>query len=535
MKRIINEAFEWSVQKKRNKEGGIYFTVYIDPKLSENTWNYKENIKKYGAKWDGLLKTWYFIVSSDESTRNQQIEKFVKPCVEYLKSVEKGGNGLTADEQVNKILSMIDELMKMADNTVLTAEVNTAMDPKDLKEKLAQFKEELLSAFRNGNWKQMIEPLLRFKRAQGASYSFKNRILIWLQDPKATMVKAVGTWNNLNRIVPPDAPRILMFNVKGTPMYRTPEEKRIAEIQWLLDNKKIVNPLISLPELKSVKAKLTIGEKSKMNKYVNQLDQNKPMRFSLEPLWVDVRFTEQMEGTEDLIGDPDTDIKWHDDVSEVTPQTEKLYNAMLNVIKQSNVKLEFVDDLQGSRGVSMNGTIQVLKDDKHNAGAVSTLVHEFSHELLHQTYLKNSDSDLGKYFIGKEQGRDAIEQQAEISAWIVMRNFGLSMQTAVNYVGCWGGDEENCVKVFDTVANVASEIIELIENQLRTMKNESVINEGYQRLTGLDVAKMLGPEAEQLYTKEKQKQISSVSESFKSMLNRINESPISKSTRFEDR
>ena len=261
MKRIIDEAFEWSVQRKRNREGGIYFTVYIDPKLSENTWNYKENIKKYGAKWDGLLKTWYFIVSSDESTRNQQIEKFVKPCVEYLKSVEKGGNGLTADEQVNKILSMIDELMKMADNTVLTAEVNTAMDPKDLKEKLAQFKEELLSAFRNGNWKQMIEPLLRFKRAQGASYSFKNRILIWLQDPKATMVKAVGTWNNLNRIVPPDAPRILMYNVKGTPMYRTPEEKRIAEIQWLLDNKKIVNPLISLPELKSVKAKLTIGEK----------------------------------------------------------------------------------------------------------------------------------------------------------------------------------------------------------------------------------------------------------------------------------
>ena len=115
-----------------------------------------------------------------------------------------------------------------------------------------------------------------------------------------------------------------------------------------------------------------------------------------------------------------------------------------------------------------------------------------------------------------------------------MRNFGLSMQTAVNYVGCWGGDEENCVKVFDTVANVASEIIELLENQLRTMKNESVINEAYQRLTGLDVAKMLGPEAEQLYTKEKQKQISSVSESFKSMLNRINEAPISKSTRFEE-
>ena len=152
----------------------------------------------------------------------------------------------------------------------------------------------------------------------------------------------------------------------------------------------------------------------------------------------------------------------------------------------------------------------------------NTLTHEYAHELLHQTYVSKHDSDpngYGSYFIGTKQGRAVVEQQAELTAWIVLRNFGFDMPTNINYVGIWGMDEKSAPFVFDTVAKVASAIIKDISNKVDNMMNESVqINEN---ITGLDVAKLVGCEDVYLRNKEANELDMEKRQTFKESFNKV--------------
>ena len=138
-------------------------------------------------------------------------------------------------------------------------------------------------------------------------------------------------------------------------------------------------------------------------------------------------------------------------------------------VEEDEVTLEasFVDDLGGARGVSKSGTIEVLANQPKNAGMFNTIVHEYAHEILHQKYLKSKDEEMKDYFVGTEEGRGKVEQQAELCAWIVLRCFGYDMQTNINYVGIWGLNQDNAVRVFDSVSNVAT----LISKQIIKKEN----------------------------------------------------------------
>ena len=151
----------------------------------------------------------------------------------------------------------------------------------------------------------------------------------------------------------------------------------------------------------------------------------------------------------------------------------------------------------------------------------NTLTHEFAHELLHQRYLKNNNEDLKRYFIGTKQGRAVVEQQAELSAWIVLRNFGFDMETNINYVGMWGMDEKNAAKVFDTVASVSEEIIRRLGQKMSTNITESLMRLVENRIDGYGLAKMLGFEDLYVRSKKLEKQ-NTVTENYKSLVNRIN-------------
>lgn len=521
-KNILKESYEWSVIKKTNGGGGTYFVVYIDPKLSEDTYQYKDQIKKFGAKWDGKMKAWCFNVSSDPSTRTMQIERFVKPCVVFLKSVETQPGQYTSDEQLNNIIKQIDELIQNIDTnpTVLTTEVNTTLDPKEIKEKLAKFKQELIDSFSNESWKQKMMPIIKFKKAQGPAFSILNSILVWIQDPQATMVKSRTNWKEANRKVKPGAPAICLYLPHGKKIVKNEQDKRTATIEWLQKMGKIQNPNVTNIEIQRIVNGLTVGEKERLRKYLNSLET--AVSFTLEPNWFDVRYTEQIEGTEDLIGSQDEleNIPWYDGVSQETEKSAQLYDAILKSIIETGVKVSYSDEkeLGGARGVSMNGEIRVLKDVPKSPGTVSTLIHEFSHELLHQKYLQSKD-EYSRYFVGTQQGRGVVEQQAEISAWLVMRNFGYDMKTAINYAGIWGADETKIVKVFDTVASVANFIIDKMTANLNTM-SESKLNEA--RLTGLDVAKILGPEVESMYLDSAKQMKTAFRTKFNEMFERIN-------------
>jgi hypothetical protein len=146
---------------------------------------------------------------------------------------------------------------------------------------------------------------------------------------------------------------------------------------------------------------------------------------------------------------------------------------------------------------------------------------------------KNNGKDWGQFYVGRENGRGYIEQQAELTAWIVCNFYGYDIKEAINYAALWGMDSKNAVKAFDSVAKAADAIINGINEKI---KQERGMNESKEYLTevnytGQDVAKMVG--AEDLYLNglkefeaEEQAEAGmyeSTVKNFKSLVNRINE------------
>lgn len=486
-KKVLKEAFEWSVQKIKKKDGSDLYKIIIDTRLSnESSYEHKDKIKSYGANWDNTGKYWFFWASGDKTKIKNTIDKSVKPCIEYLKSVETKPSSKNTEETIIEILRQIDVALTTISSTT-TKEVD-AIDVKDLKDKLKTLKLELIESFKDGSFKEKMEPFLRFRRAQGPGFSILNSILVWLQRPQATLVKSASNWKSLNREVKSNAIPIALFVPIGKKIYNTKEER---------DN-------ITSEYIKSVGKKteneLTPGEKETLKKKLNAVNASK---FELMPRFYDLEDTEQIEGAQDLIGNQKFELDWFDNGIEETPKTIALYDAVIKTIS-SKLTLKFVPekDLDGARGVSKGGTIEVIQNCPKSVGSISTLVHEFAHELLHQSYLKKESNEYAQYFVGRAQGRALIEQQAEICAWIVMRAFGYSMDTARNYAANWGADENSAVLVFDTVANVASYIInEIHKNSNIANMNESL---GGFVITGFDVAKLLGPEAIRVYMRGKE-------------------------------
>ena len=518
MKRKLNEAYEWKIEQRTNASGGKYLIAAIDQSLStDDTYAVRNKLKEFGAKWDGVGKQWYFALSSDPEKRSIQIEKFVKPCVEYLKSVETVPSEGTSDDALQKIISQIDSVLN-SDTPAGSPEEDE--DTKSIKKRLEEFKQELIASFKNNTFREKMGPIIKFRQAQGAGYSILNSILIMVQRPDAKMVKSVTKWAQANKMIKKGAKPIYLWVPVGKRAH-TEDERLKIEVDFYKKLQKLYGTEIIS------KKQLRVGDKEKLEKKLNEVV---PTSFKLMPRFYDYADVEQVPGKEDVIGnmnDFDT-VEWFDGKTAADEKSEKLFDAVIQTIKDLGVSVSFADDLGGARGVSKGGNIEVLQDAPKNIGSVSTLVHELSHELLHQTYLKTKGGDkedFAKYFVGREFGKGIVEQQAEISAWIVMRNFGYDMQTAKNYVACWGGDEKTAAYAFDTVANVSTRIIKGINENL------GAINEGFAGntvITGLDIAELVGlgdvyrRGKEEIGQEESNVKPKTLAESFSRMMTRLN-------------
>lgn len=520
----LNETYNFNIKPITKKDGTTANFVYIDSKNStDSTLPIKDDLKKFGASWDGFNKVWGWYLSSDPQKLQTQLKSFVYPAVEFLNSKEtppETGARSVEDmkAQINNLLGQIDNVI--ASPITIVEDNKPLMDEKSLKEKLKVFKEELINTMSSQDFLEKLEPIIKFRNAQGHQLSFLNSLLIWIQDPQARLVKSRGTWmSTYKREVLPDAPSLAVS---------TPDTKRSTISHYATKEEKAAYLAEFLKSVgKHSKDELTPGEKDKLRVGLMGLTKYSYTAFKYVYCYYDVRYTKQIDGTEDTVGSFEgaKDIEWSDETSEPTELTTKIYDSMLQIIQESGIRLSFVDDLGGAKGVSKSGAIDVLKDTPKNAGAASTLIHEFSHELLHQTYLSRAKEGNGRnqwadFFIGTQQGRHVVEQQAEMSAYLVMRFFGIKMQANINYMGIWGADAQKAASVFDTVASVANRIAEKIAVKIG-MKQLNEGQEG-QMITGMDVAELLGQEGVNMYNMSKQQEINRISENFQRFYNRIN-------------
>ncbi len=107
-------------------------------------------------------------------------------------------------------------------------------------------------------------------------------------------------------------------------------------------------------------------------------------------------------------------------------------------------------DLRIAEGVSTGGTI-LLKANLAPAEEFSVLVHELSHEMLHQDSLS------------RPRDKTVREAEAEAVAYVVGQGIGLDVNTASSdYIRLYDGDKKTLMQSLERIQRTAAEILEAV-------------------------------------------------------------------------
>jgi len=475
--------FSFDVKPFRKKDGTTTNVILVTGDSTDSTYPYKEEMKNFGAKWINSLKTWGWYTSEDKGRMNTIIQTMVKPAIEFLMSKEQD----KGNDESRTVISVLDKILKILDTSDTEEEMeasnNAFMTKEEIKTRILDFKTQLVNTMNSDDFKRLLMPIIKARQAQGYQYSLLNTILIWCQDKEATMVKSKRNWEKMNRTVKPNAPTIGMYiPVGGNKAFNGRAERARAKAEWLRAHNI------------SDEKEMTPGEREKLEHYLDRTEGNVVFKFGF--YFYDVRFTEQMEGKEDVVGDPKAEVAWYNDSGSETEAVKEKIECLLEVVRDSGVNVSKTTSLGGALGVSMGGRIEVLDTAKQNSNYLMTICHEFAHELLHQKYLQDTKHpEFSQFYFGRPEGRGFVEQQAELTAWIVCKFYGYDIREAINYAAIWGMNEKNAVHAFDTVAKVADFIINKTNEKIK--ERRGAMKESRERLnevhfTGKDIANMVG-------------------------------------------
>jgi len=119
-------------------------------------------------------------------------------------------------------------------------------------------------------------------------------------------------------------------------------------------------------------------------------------------------------------------------------------------VAERGIRLERHEGLKMAEGVSTGGTI-LLKASLAPAEEFSVLVHELSHEMLHQ------DPS------GRPEDRTVREAEAEAVAYVVCQGIGLDVSTASSdYIQLYDGDKKTLMQSLERIQRTAAEILEAV-------------------------------------------------------------------------
>ena len=446
--KMINETFNIKNASRIAKDGHEYKIAYIDPQTSEETYNFRDEIKKFKANFFPDIRAWgWYLGDNPEDI----YRRYIQPCLKYLASVENSGSGERGE---NDVIRAIDELIaEIGKGNVEQMNIPSA---KNLTEELQNFKAELMNYVGSDKFKQMIEPIIKFQQAQGHQFSFKNAILIMFQDPKATLVKSKTGWLKMNRMVVDNSHPILLWRPDSN-IILTKEEKNMIVAAYLnelgVDSVDALNP----------------GEKEELN---IRLRGNKDAQSFKTYFGYDIRFTKQIEGKEELVGDRTQSLDWFDKSTDKSEYLSLLIDSTIKMIEDSGVKIKYVpsEELGSALGMATgSGEIILSKDAEPVLNYFNTIAHEFAHQLLHIKYLKKAsevsgNNEWAQFYVGSPKGRKVVEQQAELCAWLVLKHFNYDVtSTSAIYAASWGMTSPKiAAQVFDSISGVASFMISKI-------------------------------------------------------------------------
>lgn len=362
--------------------------------------------------WDKDRKVWYTSVENRDA------------AVNMIDQLNKSKFGATEDYTIDKIVHELEGLQRELETAKVDgascATGTSCTSTKDLHARIKQFMEELIAETDSEKVAAKIKEYLDFRK-NFHKYSLHNLLLIMLQRRDATHVASLKAWNKVGRRIKKGSKGIAIFvpvfdNSKTRPQIKVASDNEDEEDTIIKGG----NPL-----------RYIVG-------YVYDVSDTDGADIPQQPQW------------------------WtNDDDNE---KAMKLVFFTEEAVKANGIKLTAEPSSGGERGYSANGIINIPPTLK-GTGKLSTLVHEFAHELLHWP---NS-----KFYIGDEAKTDkaVLELQAESISYVVLRHYDMgeiSTLNHANYLAGWGKGKgttagEKLQKELEIVTKVGQYIINAID------------------------------------------------------------------------
>jgi hypothetical protein len=132
----------------------------------------------------------------------------------------------------------------------------------------------------------------------------------------------------------------------------------------------------------------------------------------------------------------------------ISPEKNALLaNRLIEFARGKGIRVT-IKKLPGqAQGVSKGGVIELAP-----AAGVKTLIHEIAHELLHRGTDRPEDSTIR-------------EVEAEATAFVVSKHFGLGGLESGNYIALHSGDSKIILGRLERIRNCASKIITAVETK----------------------------------------------------------------------
>lgn len=326
-------------------------------------------------------------------------------------------------EVAKKTLSLVNKAEYIIDTLEDLESVieDSAVDNKDLlKSRLEQYISDLANATDEKVLSAEIRRYLTFF-SKFHSYSFYNRILIFIQKPDATKVASYNTWKSKHRQVNKGAKAINILAPASNP-----------------------------------KAQQTPEDDSEMD-MLSAIGANKPTvtRFRAVNVF-DISDTTPIDERGEV---PETPQWWGENTPSETADT--LFGAVSEVAKDMGINVTQSDGKGGEKGYSAGDHINI-SSDVSGAARLSTMIHEIAHELMH--WKKSSI-----YFIDNGEGRqksELQELQAESVSYVVLKHYGIPVAHHTTYLALWKANKERIQNNLEIISKVSQFLISKIDDQV---------------------------------------------------------------------
>lgn len=265
-------------------------------------------------------------------------------------------------------------------------------------------------------------------------YSFNNTMLIYMQNPSASLCAGFNTWKNKKRYV--------KAGEKGLRILAPITETVLREVPVLDDDGKPILDENGKEQTKKVK------EKVFANKFY-------------------VTSTFDVSQTE---GEPIPELSYSG-----TSEKVENYGALKKVLEEiAPFPVEYTDELQeGCDGRCSYTAEQIyIRNDMEDAKTVEVLIHEIGHAYMHD----KTRFEEAKEHLKVISDRDSREIQAESLSYIVTHKLGLDTSGfSFPYIAAWSSNhtEQEIMNAMIYIRDEADAFYDLIEKKLELELNKA--------------------------------------------------------------